>query len=392
MKQRILITLNALQHNRGSEALIRGLIRICKEKNPDCDIVISSGAKGDIQTRLPQVDEMIPRRDSNNKKARIQAKVYRSILKNTEKAEACFYEDLKNEAKKADVIFVIGADNYDASYNMHHVMNRINTIILNATKGKVILYDCSLENAHLSQAVIEDMKRFDVITVREHETYETFVKVFGKEKVKYYPDPAFVMKLEPCKLPNGWKENGMVGINLSNLIVSEEYGAGATTLINAYHNLIEYILHNTELGIIFIPHVMGNADLSILRQLYETYKENARVLLIEDETLNAAQLKYIISNVSYLVTARTHASIAAYSTCIPTLVLGYSVKSIGIAKDLFGTSSGYVMPTSNIKTKNELVEGFIWLMKHGEEMKKRLSEIMPTYQKLDMKTGELLDD
>ena len=42
--------------------------------------------------------------------------------------------------------------------------------------------------------------------------------------------------------------------------------------------------------------------------------------------------------------ARTHATIAAYSSCVPTLVVGYSIKARGIAKDLFGTDEGYVLP------------------------------------------------
>lgn len=34
------------------------------------------------------------------------------------------------------------------------------------------------------------------------------------------------------------------------------------------------------------------------------------------------------------IAARTHADISAYSMCMPTFALGYTVKSVGIAKDL----------------------------------------------------------
>lgn len=390
MEKNILITLNALKDNRGSEALIRGLVRICKEKCPNCFITISSGAKGDIQTVIPNVDKMVPRRDTNNKLSNLLAKVSNKIYHNADKSEKFYYHSLIAAAKKADFIFVIGADNYDASYNMHGLMRRINTYILNAAKGTVVMYDCSLEEDHLTDSVVDDIERFKIITVRESITQLAFEKRFDKNKLKYFPDPAFVMQPEKCNLPNGFEEGRMVGINLSNLISSGKYGAQADVLVQSYINMIDYILHNTELKVVFIPHVMGNADLSMLRKLYENYKDNERVILIEDETYNAAQLKYIISKLSYLVTARTHASIAAYSMCVPTLVIGYSVKSIGIATDLFGTADKYVVSTNDIVTGNELIDAFKWLVQNGDRIHSHLQQVMPEYQEKAMQTGELI--
>lgn len=45
---------------------------------------------------------------------------------------------------------------------------------------------------------------------------------------------------------------------------------------------------------------------------------------------------------------RIYVTIAAYSTEVPTLVLGYSVKSRGIAKDIFGSEENYVIPVQDI--------------------------------------------
>ena len=59
--------------------------------------------------------------------------------------------------------------------------------------------------------------------------------------------------------------------------------------------------------------------------------------------------------------ARTHATIAAYSTCVPTVVFGYSVKSIGIAKDIFGTTDHYVLPVSGVTNSEQFIESFCLL-------------------------------
>ncbi|MFR4670990.1 MAG: hypothetical protein ACLT69_14285 [Intestinibacter bartlettii] len=56
-----------------------------------------------------------------------------------------------------------------------------------------------------------------------------------------------------------------------------------------------------------------------------------------------------------LYRARTHATIAAYSTCVPTLVIGYSVKAKGIAKDIFGTYENYVLPVQYYQIEFDLI-------------------------------------
>lgn len=77
--------------------------------------------------------------------------------------------------------------------------------------------------------------------------------------------------------------------------------------------------------------------------------------------------------------ARTHSTIAAYSQCIPTLVIGYSVKARGIAKDLFGTEENYVFPVQKITNENDLIAKVKWLIENYDSIKKHLEKIMPNY-------------
>lgn len=76
-----------------------------------------------------------------------------------------------------------------------------------------------------------------------------------------------------------------------------------------------------------------------------------------------------------LVAARTHASIAAYSTLIPTLVIGYSVKSRGIAESLFGNYQDYVLPTEELK-EDELINKFKYIENNKKQIKETLEEKM----------------
>lgn len=100
---------------------------------------------------------------------------------------------------------------------------------------------------------------------------------------------------------------------------------------------------------------------------------------MEDETLNAKQLKYIISKSRFVITARTHASIAAYSLKVPTLVIGYSIKSVGIAKDLFGDSRNYVISLDEIQDKTDIYRKFEWFIANEAEIREKMAQVIPSY-------------
>lgn len=93
------------------------------------------------------------------------------------------------------------------------------------------------------------------------------------------------------------------------------------------------------------------------------------------------ELKGYISRCRFFVGARTHATIAAYSTAVPTLVVGYSTKAKGIAKDLFGNWNDYVLPVQDIRTIDELTKRFWWIYEHEEKIREHLQNIMPEYKK-----------
>lgn len=60
---------------------------------------------------------------------------------------------------------------------------------------------------------------------------------------------------------------------------------------------------------------------------------------------------------------------------MPTLVLGYSVKSRGIARDLFGNEENYVLPVQSLQEPDELTKHFRWLVGHEKEIKDHLEKL-----------------
>lgn len=66
---------------------------------------------------------------------------------------------------------------------------------------------------------------------------------------------------------------------------------------------------------------------------------------------------------------------------VPTLVVGYSVKARGIARDLFGTETNFVLAVQNIKQEDDLVNSYLFLEKNNEKIHKQLQDKMYLYRK-----------
>lgn len=286
------------------------------------------------------------------------------------------YKKLLKALTTSTVAFSIGGDNYCYD-GMPEVLAELNKRAVD--KGsKTVLWGASIEPQLLQdEKVREDLRRYSLIVVRETISYDALLQAGIVENVRLYPDPAFTLQKNDVVLPGKLGEKEFVGLNLSPLVM--DCGVDENIAYRNFENLIQYIIEKTELDIALIPHVVWeeNDDRVPLAKLYERFEQTGRVYMIND--MDATKLKGIISKCKYFIGARTHATIAAYSTHVPTLVMGYSVKARGIARDIFGTEEGYVLPVQNITSEYELIEGFCWLMEHEQEIREKLKIVMPIY-------------
>lgn len=288
----------------------------------------------------------------------------------------CQMKATVSTAKKADAVISIGGDNY--SYGRSGFLSLVDQKLRKCCRISVLL-GCSIDKEHLDpkrdQHKIKNLKSFTLITARESLTYENLQKL-GLHNVKSYPDSAFTL---PCdsSVSAQFDEKSTIGINVSPLIQKYERAGGRT--MTCFSHLIRYILDKTSFSIALIPHVVAakSDDRTPLRALYDEFRDSGRVVMIEDH--NCMELKGYISRCRFFIAARTHASIAAYSTCVPTLVIGYSVKAKGIAKDIFGTYEHYVIPVQSLQKVDDLVAAFQWLMEHEEDIRQHLQKFMPSY-------------
>ena len=301
----------------------------------------------------------------------LETKLFGTTILTTMQKRKC----ILNSVHKNDIFLSIGGDNY--CYPGYEILSDLNYLI-HRKGAKTVLWGCSIEPSILNnKKIIADMKRYDLITVRESLSYNGLINAGIKNNVILCSDPAFQLEKIELPLPNNFIKNNTVGINVSPLIISCEQQEGITK--ENYIRLIEFIIQKTNMNVALIPHVVwnNNDDRKPLFELYKKFENTNRVCMIND--CNCMQLKGYIARCRFFIGARTHATIAAYSSCVPTLVVGYSIKAKGIAKDIFGTYENYVIPVQSFQKKDDLKNTFIWIYEHEKMIKEHLNNVMPEY-------------
>lgn len=381
MKKKIIILIGGAKYNRGSEAMVRGLIRTLRMTGLPLEIVVSS--KDDLTGKdinIQGADRYIRRFDynRNNKLIRYPIGVLRYILHLKQFTNYLNHGKLLKECKTADMVIVIGGDNYDNAYHAFDDMHSLNLTLRKTVPGKLLMLNCSFNPEEFSDKITDDLKLFDLVTVRESLTYQAVKDKLPSNQLLYLPDIAFAMLPQEVPLPDCFHAGPVVGINLSPLILRETYTDGKEEIINSYQKIIELIT-SQGMQVLLIPHVMNQTDSTVLTTLFHMNEANNNVYLLNGEIYNAAELKYIISQCAFFMGARTHSTIAAYGSEVPTFVLGYSVKSKGIATDLFGTYNEYVVPVHTITDSEQLTQAFLHAFKQRDNTNLILKQRMPQY-------------
>ncbi|MCR4901335.1 MAG: polysaccharide pyruvyl transferase family protein [Butyrivibrio sp.] len=274
----------------------------------------------------------------------------------------------------------IGGDNYCYPDMVNDII--LTDRVLHKKKLETVLLGCSIEPSSLkgdnAANLIADLNSHKKIIARESISYKALLAAgIKKEKLALCPDPAFTLETGDVTLPEGFEVGNTVGLNLSPMVLNLEKADGL--LLKSYRELVKHIISATDMQIAFIPHVVWNSsdDRDPLNKLYNEFKKTGRVCIIEDN--DCKKLKGYISKCSLFIGARTHATIAAYSSMVPTLVIGYSVKSKGIATDLFGTYDRFVLPVQELEDSSQLLERFEWLRVKSGDIREHLKLVIPEY-------------
>ncbi len=373
---RVLLFAHGGYANHGCEAIVRTTSEMVKKEFPLSKIGVASlRKKDDLSYHVPWVDYYLSHPSLKRwslswsfwhimKLFHIDPLFTQSLLQN----------NVISQLDRKTIAISIGGDNYCYGhpfwlYAIDAAAKRVGV--------PLVLWGASIEPELMDQQMLRDLALFDLIVARESLTYAALKERLPGKSAHLFPDPAFTLSPRPVPLPSNWDERPVIGINVSPLLLRYESTPGV--LLSAVFDLIEYILGTRKYSVALIPHVLisGNNDLDILRMLFEKATDKKNIFLI-DGTYRAPEYKYIISRCSLFIGARTHATIAAYSSCVPPLVIGYSIKSRGIAKDIFGDEET-VLPVRDLSERSLLIQKFSRMEERSASLRAHLEQIMPTY-------------
>ena len=374
--------------NRGCEALVNSTIsQIDKNVSISLATFDYKNDKDNFDKRIKRVvNHHIDKESDFDDEQRKKIKEFDSIKYDYNNYESVYQKDVVKEIEDSDLCIHIGGDNY--CYGANNWMYFVNDKAHELGK-KTVLWGASLFDDITDLRLVENLKKYDLLMLRERTSYNAVKRYIDEEKLLLVPDPAFSLNSKKVKLDSWYKGRKVLGLNLSPLTIKTDDN------YNSIIDFINYVLDNTDYSISLIPHVILKevSDMIILNRIKDTFKDNDRVFL-EKTDYNCNQVKYVISQCDMLIAARTHASIAAYSTFVPTLVLGYSVKSRGIAEDLFGSYKKYVIPNEDLNFEN-LVSCFEYIDSNKEKIKKilidKMDTIVPEAKDLFSKMKQRLD-
>ena len=361
--------------NRGCEAIAKGTALILKENKKN---LIGLCTNTELDHRL-KVDDYITLQPMCKKSIlfRAENKIYKSIIHDAWKRKSFIYHyeytPFLNQMTKDDIMISTGGDMM--CYDENQVIYTVDYLHKRGIHS--ILWGCSIGEKNLTPRKLQALKQFSHIYARETLTQEVLSN-HNINNVSVFPDPAFVLEPTPCQLPKCFSRNEVIGINLSNYVM------GGFDLNSAFakevDSLIKFILQSTDYQILLIPHVLwkGQDDRIISNLIKGKYDLNNRINILDSDNLNYCQIRYIISKCYCFIGARTHAAISAYSTCIPTIAIGYSIKSKGIAKDI-GMPEEIIVDSINIR-KNQLLDAFCHLLNEADSLSKHLHNIMDSYK------------
>jgi polysaccharide pyruvyl transferase WcaK-like protein len=324
-------------YNHGSEAAVRCTIKLLRDNSPGCFITLSSHFPEQDKQFGVEADEIVGRDLNGATNEEIYAETICRITPET-------------------TCLSVGGDNYCYPNWQRYAAVHYAALERGA---KSVLWSCSIEPSMIDDEMLAALRSHHLITVREDISYQA-LRERGLDNIKRVSDIAFSLEPKETKLP----PQPYVALNLSPLVLRR-----SPKVLLAYQQLVDEIIEKTNWYIALVPHVEMPMD-NDCEALDKLDGPTERVFHVPAGK-TAAEYKYIIAHAQILVASRTHATIAAWSSGVPAIAVGYSAKAHGIAADV--GQEQWVLEAATLD--GEALCGAYWrLMKSSKAERRRIAE------------------
>ncbi|MHB8978759.1 MAG: polysaccharide pyruvyl transferase family protein [Trichloromonadaceae bacterium] len=378
--------------NRGCEAIVRSTVMILNQTFGEVEVLVPSDDIKRDQKQWSEAGKQGVRFVEAYLPAQTRPWVHlqRLPLKMLKKAgwPFPFPEKIREEIKSVDAVLSIGGDNYSLDYRLPSLLMGIDQLAMNLGKP-VFVWGASVgpfeAEPHFVPAIREHLAKMTFIGVRESISYDYLTGKLGLKNVIQMADPAFTLAKESVDTRSFWpqaEDNNVIGLNISPLI--ERYKKDGQDLRKETLTFIRDAVAK-GFGVLLTPHVIPldnsvkNNDAVYMAGILDELKDLDGAVTIMPSEFNASQIKQVVSQLRFFIGARTHATIAALSSEVPTLSISYSVKAKGINKDLLGDMP-VVLSTPQLSAST-LMAGLDYLIGNEDQIRSHLTAKLPDWRK-----------
>jgi len=239
-------------------------------------------------------------------------------------------------------------------------------------------------NPVAEKAYAKHLKKVNLIAAREKTTIDYLNSIGINQNVMSCADPAYVVASEIKAVQQPViADVPTIGINLSPFsIIFSNYAPEESLFLQA--RSIEHLIQCFNAKILLLPHVVcefeeGDDDrrylLKIFQAISQEYKKN---VIIIDEDLGFVDTKKELAKCDVVIAARMHCAINALAANVPTILISYSKKSIGMTDYVYGHNE-WVISIDAFTNKSTLEYKVNKMLIHKsviqKQLKKRIIEI-----------------
>ena len=246
--------------------------------------------------------------------------------------------------KDADFILDIGqGDSFADIYGelRFKLIDRIHTIARKYHKPYCLLPQTigPFENVRIREKAIKSIEKTSLCMARDKQSYDYVLENVPQQKnVSEYIDVAFFLPYETISQDKNYIH---VGINISALLWHGGYTRNNQFGLKCEYQslvrqLINHFLNQPNVKIHLIPHVVGSErslenDYAVSYDLWREY--NNPNLILAPLALGPIEIKSYIAGMDFVMGARMHATIGAFSAGVPVVPMAYSRKFNGLFED-----------------------------------------------------------